>query len=158
MISYHAGKVGAQRIFGMIFCALDFSKDIVMVYNIFYMGIYQDMPMERSDRGMNCKDAEKKIPYFLQDEMDGIILKEFVKHVDSCPECREELSIQFLVAEGLERLEKGNNFNLQEELLMKLEDAEHRINLNQILRRVLICLEVAVAFAIIISLWIVFRL
>ena len=114
--------------------------------------------MERSDRGMNCKDAEKKIPYFLQDEMDGSVLKEFVKHVDTCPECREELSIQFLVTEGLERLERGNNFNLQEELLMKLEDAEYRININRMLRRVLICLEVAVALSIIVSLCVVLRL
>ena len=116
------------------------------------------MTLERSDRGMNCKDAEKKIPYFLQDEMDGSMLKEFVKHVDACPECREELSIQFLVAEGLERLEKGNNFNLQKELLMKLENAEHQINMNRILWRVLICLETAVALAIIISLCVAFRL
>ena len=107
---------------------------------------------------MNCKDAEKKIPYFLQDEMDGSMLKEFVKHVDACPECKEELSIQFLVAEGLERLEKGNNFNLQEELLMKLEDAEHRITINRILWRVLVCLEATVALAIIISLSVVLRL
>ena len=114
--------------------------------------------MERSDRGMNCKDTEKKIPYFLQDELDGSKLKEFVKHVDACPECREELSIQFLVAEGLERLEEGNNFNLQEELLMKLENAEHRINIHRILWRVLICLEVTVALAIIISLCVVLRL
>ena len=114
--------------------------------------------MERSDRGMNCKDAEKKIPYFLQDELDGSILKEFVNHVNVCSECREELSIQFLVAEGLESLEKGNNFNLQEELFMKLEDAEHRININRILRRVLICLETAVALAIIVSLCVVLRL
>ena len=107
---------------------------------------------------VNCKDAEKKIPYFLQDEMDGSMLKEFVKHVDACPECREELSIQFLVAEGLERLEKGNNFNLQEELLMKLEDAEHRITINRILWRVLVCLEATVALAIIVSLCVVLRL
>ena len=107
---------------------------------------------------MNCKEAEKKIPYFLQDEMDGSKLKEFVEHVDACPECREELSSQFLVAEGLERLEEGNNFNLQEELLMKLESAEHRINIHRILWRVLICLEVTVALAIIISLCVVFRL
>ena len=129
-----------------------------MVYNEFYMGMYKGIAMERSDRGMNCKDAEKKIPYFLQDELDGSKLKEFVEHIDACSECKEELSIQFLVAEGLERLEEGNNFNLQEELLMKLEDAEHYISIHRILWRVLICLEAAVALAIIISLCAVFRL
>lgn len=107
---------------------------------------------------MNCKEAEKKIPSFLQDELDGSILEEFVEHVEHCPECEEELSIQILVTEGLERLEGGNNFNLQEELLWKLEGAEHRINVHRMLWYTLLCLEAAVAAAIIIALCIVFRL
>lgn len=107
---------------------------------------------------MNCKDAEKTIPYFLQDELDGGKLEEFIAHVESCPECKEELSIQFLVSEGLDRLERGNNFNLQEALLAKLADAQHRIRLHHILRYVLIGLEAAVALAIIIALYVVFWL
>lgn len=114
--------------------------------------------IERRGRGMNCKDLEKKIPSFLQDELDGSKLEEFVEHVESCPECKEELSIQFLVAEGLERLEGGNNFNLQEELLRKLEDAQHRISIHRILWHTLMCLEAAVAVAIVIALCVVFRL
>ena len=46
---------------------------------------------------MNCKETEKKIPSFLHDELDGSKLEEFIDHVESCPECKEELSIQFLV-------------------------------------------------------------
>ncbi|MDE6387189.1 MAG: zf-HC2 domain-containing protein [Lachnospiraceae bacterium] len=107
---------------------------------------------------MNCKETEKKIPSFLQDELDGSKLEEFIEHVENCSECKEELSIQFLVTEGLERLEGGNNFNLQEELLMKLEGAEHRINVHRMLWYILICLEAAVAAAIIIALCVVFRL
>lgn len=98
---------------------------------------------------MNCKDAEKKIPAFLNDELDGRALAEFVEHTEDCPECMEELSIQFLVAEGMEQLEQGNNFNLQEALTSKLENADYRIRLNRILRRVLVVLEAAVAAAII---------
>ncbi|MCM1121901.1 MAG: zf-HC2 domain-containing protein [Eubacterium sp.] len=106
---------------------------------------------------MDCKETEKKIPSFLQDELDGSRLEEFMNHVESCPECKEELSIQFLVTEGLERLENGNNFNLQEELLMKLEGAEHRISIHRMLWYTLVCLEAAVAAAIIIALCVVFR-
>ncbi len=106
---------------------------------------------------MDCKETEKKIPSFLQDELDGSRLEEFIAHVENCAECKEELSIQFLVAEGLERLEQGNNFNLQEELLMKLEGAEHRIGVHRMLLYILMCLEAAVAAAIIIALCVVFR-
>ncbi|MDE6845253.1 MAG: zf-HC2 domain-containing protein [Lachnospiraceae bacterium] len=107
---------------------------------------------------MDCKETEKKIPSFLRDELDGSKLEEFIDHVENCPECKEELSIQFLVTEGLERLERGNNFNLQRELFMKLEGAEHRINVHRMLWYTLLCMEAAVAAAIIIALCVVFRL
>ena len=98
---------------------------------------------------MNCKEAEKKIPAFLNDELDGRDLAEFVDHIEDCPECMEELSIQFLVAEGLEQLEQGNNFNLQKALTWKLEDADDKIRMNRILRHTLLVLEAAVVVVII---------
>lgn len=107
---------------------------------------------------MDCKETEKEIPSFLLDELDGSKLEEFVEHIEGCPECMEELSIQFLVAEGLERLEGGSNFNLQKELVMKLQGAEHRINVHRMLWYTLLCLEAAVAASIIIALCIVFRM
>lgn len=104
---------------------------------------------------MNCKEAEKKITLFLDDDLDGRDLAEFVEHIEGCPDCKEELSIQFLVSEGMEQLEQGNNFNLQEALHVKLGDADDKVRLNQILRDILFCLEAAVAGAIIIALIIV---
>lgn len=106
---------------------------------------------------MKCKDTEKMIPAFLQDDLDGKELKRFMKHIDSCQECMEELSIQFLVIEGLERLESGSNFNLQNALSSKLSGARQEIKVNHTLKHILVCLEVAVAFAIIISLVILFK-
>lgn len=104
---------------------------------------------------MDCKEAEKKIPSFLDEELDGRDLAEFVEHIEGCPDCKEELSIQFLVAEGMEQLEQGNNFNLQEALLLKLGDADDKIRINRLLRDILLCLEAVVAAAIIAALIIV---
>lgn len=104
---------------------------------------------ERRGRVMNCKETEKKIPSFLNDELDGRGLAEFVEHIEDCPECMEELSIQFLVSEGMEQLEQGNNFNLLEALTAKLENADYRIRLNRALRHILFVLEAAVVAAII---------
>ncbi len=113
--------------------------------------------MERCGKSMDCKEVEKKIPSFLQEELGGSSLEEFMGHIQHCPECEEELTIQLLVTEGLERLEQGSNFNLQEELLIKLESAEHGIRVHRSLLYTLYCLEAAVAAAIIIALCIVFR-
>lgn len=107
---------------------------------------------------MDCKEAEKKIPSFLQDELEGKTLEEFVEHIENCPECKEELTIQFLVTEGMERLEEGKSFNLQSALGTRMNAAAHRIRIYRNLQYTLVCLEAAVAAAIIISLCIVLRL
>ena len=127
-------------------------------YIIIFVWAHKGMVCRKMWYGMNCKEAEKKISSFLQDDLDGRNLAEFVEHIDACPECMEELSIQFLVAEGMEQLEKGNSFNLQEALHYKLADADYRIRLNRTLRHILIWLEAAVAVAIVIALCVVMRL
>ena len=112
---------------------------------------------QEQGENMDCKDEEKMIPVFLQDELDIKVLNQFIEHIDGCPECMEELSIQFLVAEGLERLEAGNNFNLQKALTNRLLDARHQIKVRRVLLHTLICLEAAVAAEILIALIIIFK-
>ena len=55
--------------------------------------------------------------------MDFRTLKEFCEHMEQCEECKEELVIQFLVTEGMQRLEEGDAFDLQSELQGRLEEA-----------------------------------
>lgn len=106
---------------------------------------------------MNCKETEKMIPVFLQDDLDNRELEQFIEHIKDCPECIEELSIQFLVSEGLERLEAGNNFNLVHALESRIKASEHEIKVHNALKYTLICMEAAVAAAIVIALVVVFK-
>ncbi len=73
---------------------------------------------------MTCKEFEKIIPDFLNRKLDFLTLKKFSEHMESCEECREELTIQFLVTEGMQRLEEGDAFDMQAELDGRLEEAE----------------------------------
>lgn len=82
---------------------------------------------------MNCKDADKLIPLFLDDDLDNGNLADFLNHIDNCDECREELTIQFLVKEGMQRLESGNTFNLKQDLDNLLRDARKRLKLRRTL-------------------------
>ena len=63
-----------------------------------------------------CKEYEKLIPDFLIDNLDDVNLEKFISHIENCSECMEELSIQFLITEGMNRLEQGSNFELAKEL------------------------------------------
>lgn len=72
---------------------------------------------------MDCKTFEKLIPDFLDDTLDNRTVKEFLRHYDSCSSCREELSIQYLVREGLPKLETGETFHLKNELTQTMDNA-----------------------------------
>lgn len=77
---------------------------------------------------MNCKDYEKMIPDFINEKQDYPSLKKFIEHIEQCESCKEELTIQFLVAVGLKRMEDGSAFDLQKELDRRLSEAHERIN------------------------------
>lgn len=76
---------------------------------------------------MNCKEYEKMIPDFIHQKQDYPRLKKFIEHTMQCASCKEELTIQFLVTVGLQRMEDGNAFDLQKELEAGLLQAQERI-------------------------------
>jgi len=90
---------------------------------------------------MNCKEIEKLIPAFLEDELDTEDLHEFMEHIEKCDDCKEELSIQFLVSEGMARLETGNVFDLQNELEAQIDNAEHNLKTRENMKWLLFMLE-----------------
>ena len=98
---------------------------------------------------MTCKETEKLIPAFLQDELDTEELREFMEHIEECGECREELTIQFLVTEGMARLEEGNVFDLQNELRYCMEEAGRVLKRRESMQWLLYGLEGLVAVAVI---------
>ncbi len=98
---------------------------------------------------MTCKEAEKMIPCFLQDDLDTEELREFMEHIESCDECREELSIQFLVMEGMTRLEEGNVFDLQNELKYRMDMAGHALKVRENMQWFLYAMEGLVVVALI---------
>lgn len=55
---------------------------------------------------MDCKQVTKYIPAFIDEDMAVWDLEQFLLHIEHCPECREELTIQILVAEGLNAVGK----------------------------------------------------
>ncbi|MCR4588468.1 MAG: hypothetical protein K5682_08685 [Lachnospiraceae bacterium] len=101
---------------------------------------------------------QKLIPKFLADELNYKNLTAFVKHVRTCPECMEELTIQYLVGEGINRLEEGESFDLHEGLEEKLEAADDRLLLHRIMQTLIITAEALGVAAVVIIAVMVFVL
>jgi len=76
---------------------------------------------------MNCKEAEKLIPSFLIRQLNKRELNQFLLHVEECPDCMEELTIQYLVMIGSSLIEEGKSFNLRKALNEMLLEAKNEI-------------------------------
>ena len=94
---------------------------------------------------MNCKEFEKNIPDFIAGKLDFLTLQEFGEHMRECPGCKEELVIQFLVTEGMQRLEDGDAFDLQRELDIRLTEAKRKVRFHMSFLRTGAALEVLAA-------------
>ncbi len=97
---------------------------------------------------MNCKEFEKMIPDFIANRLEYKQLKAFVAHVEECEECKEELTIQFLVAEGMARLVEGGAFNLQKELDIRMETALRGIRRHNAVKYMSVTFVLLAVFAV----------
>ena len=97
---------------------------------------------------MTCKDVEKLIPIFIKDELNYRELEQFIDHIESCPSCKEEMSIQFLVTEGMARLEDGSAFDLNQELRNLMDISKSRIRVHKGMQYLGIGIEIVALIAI----------
>lgn len=104
---------------------------------------------------MNCKETQKYIMDFLKDDLKDEVTEAFLDHVSDCKECMEELTIQYLVTEGLQRLETGSAFDAQKELRQKIQDTIVKRRLQKRIRISLfaIGMSLALVFVAVIAVW-----
>lgn len=104
---------------------------------------------------MDCKEFERLIPEFMEDRLDYKRLKKFMEHADGCGECSEELAIQFLVTEGMVRLEKGGTFDLQREMMLRMEEARRSMRMHNTVKYISITLGLFAVAALAVIIWLV---
>lgn len=97
----------------------------------------------KAGNGMDCTTAERRISFFLAGELDERDTEEFVGHIEQCEACMEELAIQYLISEGMHRLEDGGAFDLNKELKEMLLWTKKRVRRQKRLDLVLFCAEIA---------------
>ena len=97
---------------------------------------------------MNCYECKKKIKDFLDDSLNSKTTIEFVNHVKGCKDCMEELSIEFLVNEGLKRLDTATSFDLDRELNEKIDQAYAKARFNRHFAVIISIVMFGVAFSL----------
>ena len=78
---------------------------------------------------MTCRTAQGLITSFINDELDIDELEEFVDHMQSCTDCREELEVYYALLTAMKQLDEdkhlSNDFN--KELEDKLDRSQEKI-------------------------------
>lgn len=57
---------------------------------------------------MTCVEAEKMVIRYIRDELTPTELEDFLNHIETCPNCREELEIHYMVDVGLKKLDEAD--------------------------------------------------
>ena len=53
---------------------------------------------------MTCREAERLVMPYINGSITDGVLKELLKHIETCEECREELETYFTVDVGIRQL------------------------------------------------------
>ena len=62
--------------------------------------------LKRKVEKMTCKEAAKMVIPYIEEQLCDKDLRRFVKHIQECPECREELETYYIVYKGLMQLDE----------------------------------------------------
>lgn len=79
---------------------------------------------------INCHKAELLITPFLENVLSGEDLADFLRHVENCKGCYEELETRYLIFEALSRLENGETIDLKRELAEKISSTKRILRLH----------------------------
>lgn len=79
---------------------------------------------------MNCLDTQGLITKYINDELAGVQLEDFLVHIDKCPDCREELEIYFIIMKGMQQLGDDDiqSYNFSELFQKKLDDSKKELS------------------------------
>lgn len=105
---------------------------------------------------MDCKEVQRNITAFLEEELHGKSAETFLDHISQCTECKEELSIQYLVREGMVRLEEGGSFDLSKDLDIMIEQSYKSIKKQRLAAIAIYSMEFFAILAVVFILVLVF--
>ncbi|MDO4167857.1 MAG: zf-HC2 domain-containing protein [Eubacteriales bacterium] len=73
---------------------------------------------------MDCREIQKSFIPFIDDKLSIRELEAFLKHMESCQNCREEYDIYYTMIAGMRYLESDNMEAFRFDSWQKLQSAE----------------------------------
>lgn len=103
---------------------------------------------------MNCIEARRMVTPFVKKELSDKEMEQFLKHIESCSDCMDELDIYFTMYRALDSLDSSAHyeFNFKKMLENDIRSAKHGIVRRKVLRNIrwflLILAEACLMFSV----------
>lgn len=102
---------------------------------------------------MNCLEARKYIYDFVQENWEEDSLEDFLQHIETCPDCKEELRVTHMIYHGLRSLDGKENMPIDRSYRKMEEEAEHFLRVGHFFSAARIASETLVFWALFFSLF-----
>lgn len=91
---------------------------------------------------MDCRTAQSLINSYIEKKMTVEQLEQFLKHVESCPSCYDELETYFIVYYAMKRLDndKEGSFNMSKLLHEDMKKRKRQVRYYRIEETILVSL------------------
>ncbi len=85
---------------------------------------------------MNCMEARRMVTPYIKGELSEKELEQFLKHIDQCSDCMDELDIYFTVYQAMDRLDAEDHpdYNFKRMLNESIHASKRRIVLSRVFR------------------------
>ena len=85
---------------------------------------------------MNCMEARRMVTPYIKGELSEKELEQFLKHIEQCSDCMDELDIYFTVYQAMDRLDAEDHpdYNFKRMLNESIHAAKRRIVFSRIFR------------------------
>ena len=105
---------------------------------------------------MNCEEAHQNFTAFLTDRMNVDNTDEFIRHVENCTECRDELEVYYMAMAATGELseEELESYDLTHLLSDKMEERKAYVKRHQFYR---VVGAVAAVAMLIVSAYLIFN-
>lgn len=143
-----------QRFF--LLCKPAIRLILLIRYDKIFLGFGIEEGFVIMKKNATCKETEMRISDFIEYKLGYQELKKFIEHVENCSNCKEELTIQFLITEGMARLEDGRAFDLHKELEARISDGKRLIRRHRFMQCISITMETVAVLSIVVILVLVF--
>ena len=81
---------------------------------------------------MNCLESQGLIMKYINNELSGMQLEEFLEHIDRCPDCKEDLEIYYILTTGMNQLDNDyvDTYNFYEAFEKQLDRSRKDIDIS----------------------------